>query len=128
MAISWDSRGGHETLTLLSLPPRILCASTGHYPPPHRGACAAYHCQGPKIHGQLPQENTAHTSTYCNVMPASATEGSNYIAIMTTLPLRLPSLSEQESRNQPLLQPHPVWAGNRRLRATYMQRRCQNQS
>ena len=32
MAISSDPRDGHETLRLLPLPPRILCASTGHYP------------------------------------------------------------------------------------------------
>ena len=30
--ISVDTRDGHETLTLLLQPPRILCASTGHYP------------------------------------------------------------------------------------------------
>ena len=36
-AIRSDPRDGHETLTLLPLPPRILCASTGHYShtPPH---------------------------------------------------------------------------------------------
>ena len=32
MVISVDPRDGHETLTLLLQPPRILCASTGHYP------------------------------------------------------------------------------------------------
>ena len=31
-AISADTRDGHETLKLLLHPPRILCASTGHYP------------------------------------------------------------------------------------------------
>ena len=31
-AISADPRDGHETLRLLMLPPRSLCASTGHYP------------------------------------------------------------------------------------------------
>ena len=31
-AISADTRDGHETLTLLLQRPRILCASTGHYP------------------------------------------------------------------------------------------------
>ena len=31
-AISTDTRDRHETLRLLPLPPRILCASTGHYP------------------------------------------------------------------------------------------------
>ena len=32
MAISADTRAGHETLRLLPLPPGSLCASTGHYP------------------------------------------------------------------------------------------------
>ena len=32
VAISADTRDGHETLRLLLQPPRILCANTGHYP------------------------------------------------------------------------------------------------
>ena len=32
MAISGDTRDGHETLRLLLQPPRSLCTSTGHYP------------------------------------------------------------------------------------------------
>ena len=32
MAISADNRDGHETLRLLLQSPRILCATTGHYP------------------------------------------------------------------------------------------------
>ena len=32
VAISEDTRDGHETLRLLLQPPRSLCASTGHYP------------------------------------------------------------------------------------------------
>ena len=40
------------------------------------GACAAHHCQGPVIQGQLPRENAQHTSGWCNVTPASATAGS----------------------------------------------------
>ena len=34
-------------------------------------ACAAHHCQGPMIQGQLPQENTWHASGWCNIMLAS---------------------------------------------------------
>ena len=37
-AISSDFRDRHETLTLLPLPPRILCTSTGQYPPTHPGS------------------------------------------------------------------------------------------
>ena len=32
VAISVDTRDGHEMLRLLLQPPRSLCASTGHYP------------------------------------------------------------------------------------------------
>ena len=103
-AISSDPRDGHETLRLLLPPPRILCATTGHYPHPHPpGACAARHCQGPVIQGQLPWENTWHASGCCNVMAASATAGSPRISIMTTVPHPLPGLSEQECPNQPLI-------------------------
>ena len=34
VAISADTRDGHETLRQLLQPPRSLCASTGHYPHP----------------------------------------------------------------------------------------------
>ena len=47
--------------------------------PPLPGACAACHCQGPMIHGQLPQENTQCASSFCNVTLASATAGSPHI-------------------------------------------------
>ena len=40
--------------------------------PPHPGASAARHCQGPMIQGQLPRENTRCVSGWCNVMLASA--------------------------------------------------------
>ena len=39
---------------------------------PLLGACAAHHCQGPMIQGQLPWENTQCASGCCNVTPASA--------------------------------------------------------
>ena len=38
-------------------------------------ACAARHCQGPVIQGQLPQENTQHVSGWCNITLASAAVG-----------------------------------------------------
>ena len=40
------------------------------------GACAAHHCQGHVIQGQLPQENAQRASGWCNVTPASAAGGS----------------------------------------------------
>ena len=40
MAISSDLRDGHELLRLLLLPPRILCASTDHYPHPSGSLCS----------------------------------------------------------------------------------------
>ena len=40
------------------------------------GTYAARHCQGPVIQGQLPRENTWHTSGCCNVILVSATTGS----------------------------------------------------
>ena len=39
MAISLDHRDRHEMLTLLLQTPRMLCASTGHYPHHHRTLC-----------------------------------------------------------------------------------------
>ena len=44
--------------------------------PPLPGACAARHCQGPVIQGQLPWENALRASGCCNVMLASAAAGS----------------------------------------------------
>ena len=61
VAISSEPRDGREKLRLLSLSPRILCASAGSTPAPPPGACAAHHCQGPKIQGQLPWKNTRGT-------------------------------------------------------------------
>ena len=47
--------------------------------PPLPGACAAHHCQGLVIQGQIPWENTWCTSGCCSVMLASATAGSHCI-------------------------------------------------
>ena len=102
MAITLNPRDGHELITLLRLPARILDAMTGHYP--HTpGVCEASHCQGPVIQGQVPRENTEHASGCCKITPASAASGSPRIPIMTTIPLPTPRLSEQKSLNQPLL-------------------------
>ena len=112
-ANSLDPRDRHETLRLPLLPPRILCASTGHTHNPHNpstlGACAARHCQGPKMQGQLPRKNTQCASGCCHVSLCHhrLTLHSNHD--YCTLPL--PGLSEQEHPNQPLLQPSPVWVG-----------------
>ena len=57
----------------------------------------------PGSHEPGPPENTPHASGYSKVIPASATAGTPGIPLMTTISLPLPSLSEQESSNQPLL-------------------------
>ena len=47
--------------------------------PPLPEACAAPHCQGPVIWGQLPRENTWYASGCCNIMLAFAAAGSLHI-------------------------------------------------
>ena len=53
-----------------------VCEHRSLSTPPLPGACAARHCQGPVIQGQLPWENTQRASGCWNVMPASAAAGS----------------------------------------------------
>ncbi|KAJ8795862.1 hypothetical protein J1605_002624 [Eschrichtius robustus] len=53
-----------------------VCERRSLSTPPLLGACAARHCQGPVIQGQLPQENARSASGCCNVTPASAAAGS----------------------------------------------------
>ena len=103
-AINLDPRDRHEMLRLLPLPPKILCASAGHYLH-HPGSCATRHFQGPEIQGQFPWKNTWCALGCSNIMPASATSGLHRIPIMTTVPLPIPGLSEQERLNQPLFNP-----------------------
>ena len=52
-----------------------VCEHRSLSTPPLPGACAACHCQGPVIQGQLPWDNTRRASGWCNVIPASATAG-----------------------------------------------------
>ncbi|KAJ8783188.1 hypothetical protein J1605_009796, partial [Eschrichtius robustus] len=40
------------------------------------GVCAASHCQGPVIQGQLPRENARRASGWCDITPVSAAAGS----------------------------------------------------
>ena len=49
-----------------------VCEHRSLSTPPLPGACAAPHCQGPEIRGQLTRENTWHASGWCSVMPAAA--------------------------------------------------------
>ena len=46
---------------------KAVCKHKSLYTPPLPWACAARHCQGPVIQGQLPRENTQCTSGCCNV-------------------------------------------------------------
>ena len=97
-AISADPRDGHETLMQLLQPPRRILGMQAQITiHTSTGTCAARHCQGPVNHGQVPRENTRHTSACCNVMLASATTGSPCIPIMTTVPLPPPGLNELSS-------------------------------
>ena len=99
------------------------------------GACAAHHCQGPVIQGQLPQENTLCDSGCCNLMLASAAAGSSCIlypslppAWVSQNPLIsccfIPVLTGQEQRPEddlhtelgpkPKLTPGAVWTKKRK--------------
>ena len=52
-----------------------VCKHSSLSTPSLPGACAARHCQGPVIRGQLPLENARRASRWCNVMLASAATG-----------------------------------------------------
>ena len=58
--------------------------------PPLLGGCAAHHCQGPVIQGQLPQENTWHASGCCSVTLVSAAAGSPRIPYPAHPSFRIP--------------------------------------
>ena len=58
---------------------RPVCEHRSLSATPLLGACAARHCQGPVIQGQLHQENARRTSGCCNVTPASAAAGSPHL-------------------------------------------------
>ena len=76
---AWDAKAAAAATK------KPVCKHRSLSTPPLSGACAACHCQGPVIQGQLPQENTRHASGWCNVMLASAASGSPHIPY-TSLP------------------------------------------
>ncbi|XP_059765416.1 uncharacterized protein LOC132356574 [Balaenoptera ricei] len=104
-AISVDPRGGHEPRLTARTPEtgasrgyqrrpqrragdakaaaaatkKPVCEHRSLSTPPLLGACAACHCQGPVIQGQLRRENARRASGCCNVTPASAATGSSCI-------------------------------------------------
>ena len=67
---AWDAKAA------VAVTKKPVCEHRSLSTPPLPGACAACHCQGPAIQGQLPQENTQRASGCCNVTLASAATGS----------------------------------------------------
>ena len=99
-----------------------VCEHRSLSTPPLLGACAARHCQGPVIQGQLPQEIARRASGWCNVTLASAAAGSPRIR---TPPFPRPEWARAPEAAAPLTL---SWAKNRCPQATYMKRRGQIQS
>ena len=81
MGASHSYQCGHQrrawnTKAAAAASKKPVCDHRSLSTPPLLGACAACHCQGPVIQGQLPRENTPRTSGWCNVSLASAAAGS----------------------------------------------------
>ena len=127
MAISLDTRDRHETLMLLLQPPRILYASTGHYPHPLGNWCSP------------PLPGSRDTGIISLGKHTACLRLLQHHASLCRYRLTLPSNYNYGTPPSPW----PEWArapksataltpsclvGNRRLRATYMQRRGENQS
>ena len=89
---AWDAKAAAAATK------KPVCKHRSLSTPPLPGACAARHCQGPVIQGQLPQENAWLTSGWCNVTLASAATGSPCIRTPPS-----PGLSESEPPSQLLL-------------------------
>ena len=103
VAISSVSRDGREMLMLLLQPPRILCASTGHYPQP----CPESLCSPPLPGSCNPGttslgEHTVHLRLL-QLHMGLWTAGSPRILIMTTVPFPPPDMSDPEPPNQLLI-------------------------
>ena len=67
---AWDAKAAAAATK------KPVCKHRSLSTPPLPEACAAHHCQGPVIQGQLPRENTRSASGWCNVTLASAAAGS----------------------------------------------------
>ena len=102
-AINLDPRDGHEMLTLLLLPPRILCASAGHYPPPHPPGRL---CSQPLPGSCDPGTTSLEEHTAClRLLQCHASLCCCRLAPHSNYDYRTPpspGLSEQECPNQPL--------------------------
>ena len=66
---AWDAKAAAAATK------KPVCKHRSLSTPPLLGACAAHHCQGPMIQGQLTQENRRRASGWCNVTLASAAAG-----------------------------------------------------
>ena len=67
---AWDAKPAAATTK------KPVCKHRSLSTPPLPGACAARHCQGPMIQGQLPRENARRASGCCIVTLDSAATGS----------------------------------------------------
>ena len=63
---AWDAKAAAATTK------KPVCEHRSLSTPPLPGACAARHCHGPVIQGQLPRENARRASGWCNITPVSA--------------------------------------------------------
>ena len=91
-------RRAPDTKAAAAATKKPVCKHRSLSTPSLLGGCAARHCQGPVIQGQLPWESAPCTSGWCNVMLSSAAAGSQH-----SVPLPPPGLSELEPPNQLLL-------------------------
>ena len=60
-------RRAGDTKAAAAATKKPVCKHRSLSTPPLPGACAARHCQGPVIQGQLPRENTWSASHWCNI-------------------------------------------------------------
>ena len=93
---AWDAKAAAAATKKPVCKPRSLST------PPLPGACAACHCQGPVIQGQLPWESARRTSGCCKVTLASAAAGSPRIR---TLPSPQPEWARAPESAAPLTPP-----------------------
>ena len=80
MDVSRGYQHGHQrwawnTKTAAAATKNPMCKYRSLSTSPLPRACAARHCQGPVIQGQLPRENTRRASGCCNITSASASAG-----------------------------------------------------
>ena len=80
MGVSWGYQCGHQrqawnTKAAVTATKKPVCKHRSLSTPPLPGVRAARHCQGCVIQGQIPQENTQHASSWCNITLASVTVG-----------------------------------------------------